>query len=363
MAIFRRKKSDGPRRQWGADSNIGPDAAGAADRRRLDDGRRPRRGRLHRRRLGRARRHRRQRPGDRRRRRPRQPDRDGRLPHRGQPARRLGDRLPLRPARLLLPDQRRPPHAAGDARRVLRRAPPRGHRADPLLPGGARRDPDDAALDRAAGVPRPARRPPRRRPAEPALRRPAPPARLRRSAARRGRAPALGAAPPLRPGAGALGRPRSTRRMPTHRRRGPRARRRVRIRGQLDPQPQRPVPRVRPQRGVLRQPRARQTLDRPGGDRPRPAHRRRLRAGEDRHGADDAALQPPRLDLPLRGLELPAQALRLALGRAEQGDEPEQLHRPDGRRLPRSQHPGRAEPGAGPASTKPTSSSPNPTTC
>ena len=103
----------------------GPDAAGAADRRRLDDGRRPRRGRLHRRRLDRAHGLRDQRPGDRRRRRPRQPDRDGRLPHRGQPARRLGDRLPLRPARLLLPDQRRPPHAAGDARRVLRRAPAR----------------------------------------------------------------------------------------------------------------------------------------------------------------------------------------------------------------------------------------------
>ncbi len=103
--------------------------------------------------------------------------------------------------------------------------------------------------------------------------------------------------------------------------------------------------------------------DRPRGDRPRPAHRRRLRAGEDRHGADDAALQPPRLDLPLRGLELPAQALRLALGRAEQGDEPELLHRPDGRRLPRSPHPGRAEPGAGPRARSRPRSCRNPSTC
>ena len=44
------------------------------------------------------------------------------------------------------------------------------------------------------------------------------------------------------------------------RRRGPRARRRVRIRGRLDPLAERPVPRVRPQRGLLRHPRARQTL-------------------------------------------------------------------------------------------------------
>ena len=69
--------------------------------------------------------------------------------------------------------------------------------------------------------------------------------------------------------------------------------------GGLAPQPRRPVPRVRPQRGLLRHPRARQTGDRPRGDRPRPAHRRRLRAGEDRRRPDGAALPPPRLDLPL----------------------------------------------------------------
>ena len=38
-------------------------------------------------------------------------------------------------------------------------------------------------------------------------------------------------------------------------------------------------------------------------------------------------------------IELRAQALRLALARAEQGDEPQQLHRPDGRPLPRSARP------------------------
>jgi hypothetical protein len=96
-----------------------------------------------------------------------------------------------------------------------------------------------------------------------------------------------------------------------------------------------------------RYPRARQTLHRPRGDRSRAAHRRRRRSGEDRRGPHGAALPSPRLDLPLRGHELPAQAVRLALRRAEQGDEPEQLHRPDGRRLPRRRHPRRPLPGPG----------------
>ena len=91
-------------------------------------------------RLGRARGHGHQRPGDRRRRRAREPHRDGRLPPRRQPARRIGDRLPLRhgSASTTGPKQG-PAHAPGDARRVLRRAPPIADRADPLLPGGAAR--------------------------------------------------------------------------------------------------------------------------------------------------------------------------------------------------------------------------------
>ena len=47
--------------------------------------------------------------------------RDRRLPVRGHDAGRVGDRLPVRPAGLLLPRQPPPPRAAGDDRRVLHR--------------------------------------------------------------------------------------------------------------------------------------------------------------------------------------------------------------------------------------------------
>ena len=63
--------------------------------------------------------------------------------------------------------------------------------------------------------------------------------------------------------------------------------------------------------------------------------------------APGAALPATRLDVPGGDLVLPAQALHLALGRAEQGDEPQQLHRADGRQLPGGADPGRAEPRAG----------------
>ena len=63
------------------------------------------------------------------------------------------------------------------------------------------------------------------------------------------------------------------------------------------------------------------------------------------------ALPPPGLDLPRRALQLPAQALRLALARAEQGDEPQQLHRADGRQLPRGRRP-RRRPRAAAAPTR-----------
>ena len=90
-------------------------------------------------------------------------------------------------------------------------------------------------------------------------------------------------------------------------------------------------------------------------DRPGPAHSRRPTIRRSSTADRVApAVPPPRLDLPRRGLELPAQALRVALGRAEQGDEPEQLHRPDGRQLPRGPDPGRPEPRpAGDAGARP----------
>ena len=57
------------------------------------------------------------------------------------------------PPGLLLPRQPPSPRAAGDDRRVLRGRAADAHRAGALLPGGAGRDPDDAPVDRAAGVP------------------------------------------------------------------------------------------------------------------------------------------------------------------------------------------------------------------
>ena len=86
-----------------------------------------------------------------------EPLRDGRIPPRRHRPRRLGDRLPLRPPRLLLPAKtnRRVPRAMIDEYFDERR--PSVTVADPLLPGGARRDPDDAAVRGAAGVPGPAR--------------------------------------------------------------------------------------------------------------------------------------------------------------------------------------------------------------
>ena len=50
-------------------------------------------------------------------------------------------------------------------------------------------------------------------------------------------------------------------------------------------------------------------------------------------------LPAPDLDLRREDHQLRAQALRLAVARAEQGDEPEQLHRAHGRQLPRGRRP------------------------
>ncbi len=91
---------------------------------------------------------------------------------RGQLLAASATRLPLRPARLLLPGQRRT--AARRARRSTSSSPSAGPPLTALIPSyqeEPRRDPDDAAVGRAAGVPRHARRAADRRPAEPALRR------------------------------------------------------------------------------------------------------------------------------------------------------------------------------------------------
>ena len=95
-------------------------------------------------------------------------------------------------------------------------------------------------------------------------------------------------------------------------------------------------PRTRSYRPRRRVPRER---DRPGPrDRPRDGRRCAARRGRrerrDQRRAHAPALPAPRVDLPGRAVELRAQAVRLALARAEQGDEPQQLHRPDGRPLP-----------------------------
>ena len=59
------------------------------------------------------------------------------------------------------------------------------------------------------------------------------------------------------------------------------------------------------------------------------------------------AAAAPREHLPRRGHLLRAQALRLAVARTEQGDEPQRLHRPDGRALPRDRDAPRARSPAG----------------
>ena len=71
-----------------------------------------------------------------------------------------------------------------------------------------------------------------------------------------------------------------------------------------------------------------------------PACRRRRRRRAD---PQPPALPAPATDLDLRreDHQLPAQALRLAVARAQQGDEPEQLHRAHGRQLPRGGRPRR----------------------
>ena len=71
------------------------------------------------------------------------------------------------PARLLLPRAHASARRARDDRRILREPTAVADRARPLLPGGRPRHPHDAALGGAAGVPRPARRAPDRRSADP----------------------------------------------------------------------------------------------------------------------------------------------------------------------------------------------------
>ena len=227
------------------------------------------------------------------------------------------------------------------ARRLLRadRSPTvTVHRA--LLPGGRAGHPHDAAVGRAAGVPGPARRAADRRPAASRVR------RRPRAARRRPGAPRPRSRPcwpsRARRFEAALERLRATpasRRAPTDRRRRPR--RSPPTTGSrsagCDDLGDRPGDR-RPHRRLLRRPRARRARRRPreiaGAPRAPPPTR--------------APRSPParmrqlhrrlRGHLPRRGLELRAQALRVALARAEQGDEPEQLHRPDGRQLPGGRH-------------------------
>ena len=54
-------------------------------------------------------------------------------------------------------------------------------------------------------------------------------------------------------------------------------------------------------------------------------------AGRDRPSADPGAVPPARLDLQRRAHRVRAQALRVAVARGQQGDEPQRLHRADGR--------------------------------
>ena len=113
-------------------------------------------------------------------------------------------------------------------------------------------------------------------------------------------------------------------------RRAARARRALRLRRPVA-RPARRRPRRRPHRAVLRRrtssdsspPISASPARRCAPPRPRTASIPRAQA--------HAPVPATRLDVPGGAVELRAQALRVALPRAEQGDEPQQLHRPDGR--------------------------------
>ncbi len=106
---------------------------------------------------------------------------------------------------------------------------------------------------------------------------------------------------------------------------------RVRVRRHLDALAVGPVPGLRPQRALLRHPRARPARLGSDAHRPGTAVRRGRRSGQAHDRPPGSAVPPARVDLPGQGLELHPQALRVAVGRAQQGDEPQQLHRADGR--------------------------------
>ena len=76
------------------------------------------------------------------------------------------------------------------------------------------------------------------------------------------------------------------------------------------------------------------THDRRGARAPQPARARPCRA------TTCASSTAGCVDLRRELSQLRAQAVRLALARAQQGDEPQQLHRADGRQLPRGHRPG-----------------------